>query len=39
MNTSGSGVGRPSRVARVQVEDRRAGLGRGDRLLGDLRPA
>ena len=33
--------GRPAglRVAGVEVEDRRAGLGRGDRLLGDLAPA
>ena len=37
MNTAGSGVGSPvSRVARVQVDDRRAGLGRGDRPCGDL---
>jgi hypothetical protein len=32
-NTSGSGRSRPSRVAGVQMQDRRAGLGRRDRLL------
>ena len=39
MNTLGSGVGRPSRIAGVQVDDRRARLRRGDRVRRDLAAA
>ena len=40
MNTSGSGVGLPSfGIARMQMQDRGAGLGRADRGLARSRPA
>ncbi len=40
LNRSGDGDGRPSiGIARVQVDDRGAGLGRADRLLRRSAPA